>query len=74
MEVLPEIIPISQLRQRQSDVLRKLPDGPVVLTQHGRAMAVMVSPDQWNHLAESLAEVHKVLEPSGARPSIAMGK
>ena len=74
MEVLPKIIPISQLRQRQSDVLKNLPDGPVVLTQHGRAMAVMVSPDQWNHIDESLAEVRQVLEPGGARPNMVMGR
>ena len=40
----PKIIPVSDLRQRTSDVLKDLSSGKAVfITQRGRAAAVMVS-------------------------------
>ncbi|MFQ5796297.1 MAG: type II toxin-antitoxin system Phd/YefM family antitoxin [Candidatus Bipolaricaulia bacterium] len=41
----------SKLRQTQNEVLEKLSEGPVVLTQHGEATAVLVDPEQWNRRA-----------------------
>jgi prevent-host-death family protein len=45
MARVPEIIPISDLRQRAADVLRKVRDSdePLVITQRGRPAAVMLS-------------------------------
>jgi prevent-host-death family protein len=42
MRAIPELVPISQLRQRQSEVLARLSEGPVILTQHGQGAAVLV--------------------------------
>jgi prevent-host-death family protein len=54
MSSIPELLPISQLRLHQNEVLSRLKDGPVVLTQHSRAAAVLVSVDQWNAREEKL--------------------
>ena len=54
METVPELLPISELRLRQNAVLARLKDGPVVLTQHSKAAAVLVSVDNWNARAERL--------------------
>ncbi len=44
MAKAPKIIPVSDLRQKASDVLKDLSSGePVFVTQRGRAAAVMVS-------------------------------
>jgi prevent-host-death family protein len=44
MAKTPKIIPVSDLRQNTSDVLKDLSGGdPVFITQRGRAAAVMVS-------------------------------
>jgi prevent-host-death family protein len=45
MPVTPKIIPISDLRQNASDVVRGVSSSrePVFITQRGRAAAVMVS-------------------------------
>ena len=45
MSKTPKIIPISDLRQNASDVVRSLTSSrePVFITQRGRAAAVMVS-------------------------------
>lgn len=52
MVPLPELVPISELRLRQGEILERLSESPVILTQHGRAVAVLVSPEQWNQVVE----------------------
>lgn len=45
MSILPEIVPISDLRQDTAGVIKRViaTDEPVVITQRGRASAVLVS-------------------------------
>jgi len=54
MITVPKLVPISKLRQRQNEILAKLSESPVVLTQHGEAVAVLVGPEMWNQLLEEL--------------------
>nr|MBS0019519.1 type II toxin-antitoxin system Phd/YefM family antitoxin [Gammaproteobacteria bacterium] len=46
---IPEIIPVTDLRQDAAAVLKKLKDsaGPLVVTQRGRAIAVIQSIDAY---------------------------
>ena len=67
MYTVPELIPISDLRQRQREILEHLSEGPVVLTQHGRAAAVLVHPGQWNRLLEEFEDLHDALDAVEAR-------
>ena len=62
MGAIPEIIPISDLRARQNEVLAELAKGPVILTQRGRVTAVLVSPRQWDRLFARLQELEAELE------------
>jgi prevent-host-death family protein len=70
MDVIPEILPISDLRQRQDQVLRKLSEGPVILTQHGRASVVLVSPEQWNQMVEQIEDLQDALDAVEARADL----
>lgn len=54
MNKVLELIPISRLRQEQNEVLKRLAEGPALLTQYGDAAAVLVDPDQWNQIVEEL--------------------
>jgi len=54
MMAVPELVPISKLRQTQNEILARLSRSPVVLTQHGEAVAVLVDPEMWNQLLEDL--------------------
>ncbi|PIZ70445.1 MAG: prevent-host-death family protein [Candidatus Marinimicrobia bacterium CG_4_10_14_0_2_um_filter_48_9] len=47
MSKLPKIIPVSDLRQDAAAVLRQIrdSDGPTVITQRGRAAAILLSPE-----------------------------
>jgi len=49
MSVLPAIVPISDLRQDAASVIRRVvaSDEPVVITQRGRAAAVLVSAEAY---------------------------
>lgn len=63
MTPLPAIIPISDLRQDAAGVIRRVvaSDAPVVITQRGRAAAVLVSAEAYertqheNELLRALA-------------------
>ena len=74
MNVIPELVPISGLRTRQNQVLSSLVDGPVVLTQHGRAAAVLVSPEQWNHLVETIEDLTDSLDAIEMKDRAATGQ
>jgi prevent-host-death family protein len=74
MDVIPELVPISGLRTRQNEILDQLADRPVVLTQHGRAAAVLVSPEQWNLLVEMVEDLTDALDALEMRARIASGE
>ncbi len=67
MSALPELVPISELRGKQSEVLSKLSKGPVLLTQHGKAAAVMMSVEQYNMMLEALEDLRDALDAVEAR-------
>jgi prevent-host-death family protein len=56
MSKAPKIIPISDLRQNASDVVRGVSSSrePVFITQRGRAAAVMVSMEAYEALQHEL--------------------
>jgi len=62
MNKIPELAPISSLRHQQNQILDKISDQPVILTQYGRAKAVLVHPEQWNQLIEELVDLQDALD------------
>ena len=55
MAKTPKIIPVSDLRQKTSDVLKDLSSGePVFVTQRGRAAAVIVSMKEYERSQHEL--------------------
>lgn len=67
VDPIPEVVPISELRTRQNELLNQLPDKPVVLTQHGRTVAVMVGPEPYNELLEHIEDLQLALDAVEAR-------
>ena len=62
MPKVPDIIPVSDLRQDTAGVLKRIRDSgePVVVTQRGRASAVMLSVDAYEQ-SEEERQILKVL-------------
>jgi prevent-host-death family protein len=60
MPSAPKIIPISDLRQNASDVVKKLSTSrePVFITQRGRAAAVMVSMEVYKNAQHEMDILH----------------
>ncbi len=54
MNTVVEVAPISDLRHRQNEIIDQLAKGPVILTQHGRGTAVLLSMQQWQEITECL--------------------
>jgi prevent-host-death family protein len=70
MAAIPEIYGVSDLRTRKSEILRKLHEGPVVLTQHARAVGVLVSPERWNLIIAELEDLQDALAALEARQDV----
>jgi prevent-host-death family protein len=62
-----EVIPISELRKRQAEVLAALEKGPAILTQHGKGAAVLLSLDAYNRLLEELEDLQDAMDAVEAR-------
>jgi prevent-host-death family protein len=48
MPVMPDVVPVSDLRGRHKEIFQKIEDGPILLAQHSRPAAVLVSVADWN--------------------------
>ncbi len=57
MGVLSDVVPISDLRHRPGEVIGSLSRGPVILTQRGRGMAVLMSIDRWKSMMRQIEEL-----------------
>ena len=71
---IPELVPISKLRLTQNEILGKLSQSPVVLTQHGEAAAVLVDPKMWNDLLEELETWQDSFDALEAKYRLAIGE
>ncbi len=74
MHPIPEIVPITQLRNRQNELLEQLQQGPILLTQHSRAAAMMVSPTQWNELMAEIENLHDTISALEAKIELLSGQ
>ncbi len=68
MDAIPELVPISELRTRSQEILARLQHGAVILTHRGRAVAVLVSPQQWNEVHQELRKLEAALEEAHSEP------
>lgn len=58
----PQILPVSDIRNRHNEVMDKLSNGPVFLTRHGIGEAVLLSMRQWESILSSLEEQADVID------------
>ena len=60
MAKIPDLIPVTDLRQGAADVLKRVQDSdqPVIITQRGRAAAVMLSIESYEKVENDLELLH----------------
>ena len=75
MTSLPAIIPISDLRQDAAGIIRRVTasDEPVVITQRGRASAVLVSADAYERTQHE-NEILRMLARGDAEIAAGIGR
>lgn len=71
MNPLPDVVPISELRTRQNELLEQVSEEPILLTRHGRAVAVLLGPEPYNRLLEQLDDLRLAFDAAEARAEIA---
>ena len=54
MSIVFPVIPVSDLRYKAKEILSQAADRPVVITQRGRAVAVLVDFETYNQMAHRL--------------------
>ncbi|PKQ28982.1 MAG: prevent-host-death family protein [Actinobacteria bacterium HGW-Actinobacteria-10] len=75
MSSLPTIIPISDLRQDTAGIIKRVAasDEPVVITQRGRASAVLVSADAYERTQHE-NEILRILARGDAEIAAGVGR
>ncbi len=63
----PSVMPISSMRKYQAKVMAELKQRPVVFTQRGHGIAVLISIEQWELLMERLEDLEDALTMLEAR-------
>ena len=48
MQIIPEVVPVSWLRNKHKDIFKQVEEGPILLAQHSKPAAVLVSVADWN--------------------------
>ena len=48
MQIIPDVVPVSELRGNHKKIFSQIQNGPVILAQHSKPAAVLVSVDNWN--------------------------
>lgn len=66
MHAIPEIMPLAEMQARLADALRRIQQGPVVLTENNRAAAVLVSPEIWNALVAEVEDLRDAVDAARA--------
>jgi PHD/YefM family antitoxin component YafN of YafNO toxin-antitoxin module len=54
-------LPVSDLRNRQAEIVKQLDETPILLTRGGYGAGVLVHPDKWNQLMAELARLQRMI-------------
>lgn len=71
MQKVQQIVPISDMRNAQDEVLQKMDQEPVILAARSKPRAVLVNVDEWNRIATELEEREMQLAILEAKLAIA---
>lgn len=64
IDLVEDVLPISELRLRAAQVIKKIQETqrPLIITQYGRAVAVLLDVNQFQSLQDDLAELEARLQ------------
>ncbi len=71
---VPQTVSMNDIKNHTATVTKKFRAGPVVLMNRATPQAVLVSPQQWNALLESLEEMQDAIVTLQAELAVANGE
>lgn len=71
---VPQTVSMNDIKNRTASVTAKFSQGPVVLMNRATPQAVLVSPEQWNAVLDSLEEMQDAILTLRAELEIATGE
>lgn len=74
MNKVQQIEPISTMQLKPADVLAKLNNGPVILAQRSRPVAVVVAVELWDRIAAYIEDLEDGLDAAKAELELAKGE
>jgi|JI10StandDraft_1071094.scaffolds.fasta_scaffold1216508_3 prevent-host-death family protein len=54
-------VPVSDLRNRQAEIIAELDHTPVMLTNRGEGTGVLVNPTVWNNLLDEIERLRQIV-------------
>ncbi len=54
-------LPVSDLRNRQAEIIEQLDETPVLFTRNGHGAGVLVHPDRWNQMVREIARLQRLV-------------
>ena len=73
MNQLPQMAPVSSLKNKHLGVFRMAQKAPVVLINRSRPVGVLISPEQWDALAARLDDLESALDALKAELALERG-
>jgi prevent-host-death family protein len=55
-------IPVSDLRNKQAEIVATLDETPILLTRDGHGAGVLVHPDKWNQMIKEMARLQRLVK------------
>lgn len=55
-------LPVTDLRNKQAEIVAQLGETPILLTRGGYSAGVLVHPDKWNQLMRELARLQRLVK------------
>lgn len=55
-------VPVSDLRNRQAEIIAELTHTPVMLTNRGEGTGVLVNPNAWNALLDEIERLRHIVK------------
>lgn len=55
-------MPVSDLRNKQAEVVAQLDETPVLLTRGGHGAGVLVHPEKWNQIMREMARLQRLVK------------
>ncbi len=74
MQHVPQIVPISEMKLNQPEVIHKLDAGPVILANRSRATAVLVSITEWERMITYIEDLEDALAVAKLKIADARGE